>query len=250
MKFTTRRAQQSIESRRRFLVRALAMGWLAGGSGWNGAALAQAFGQMPRKLPEGKSIFELKGEVLVNGRPATTATVIGPSDTIRTGPGGRFIGVVGKDAVLLREKSELQLGRAAGTAVKQFFRVVTGAMLSVFGPRRGEDELEIRAPAATIGIRGTGVYTEVEPTRSYLCTCYGQTQIVAAADATATETIRATHHDAAKWILMQPEAGKLIVPAPFQNHDDLELMTLEALVGREVPFAIPGDQYERPRRDY
>jgi hypothetical protein len=40
------------------------------------------------------------------------------------------------------------------------------------------------------------------------------------------------------------------VPAPFLNHTDLELMTIEAIVGREVPFGLTGSEYEGPQRDY
>lgn len=235
-------------ARRKFLLRALALGWLAGGSGWSVPALAQAFGQRPKKLPEGKSIFELRGEVLVNGQRATLATILKPTDSVRTGPAARLIGVIGQDVVMLRENSELRMGRDAGQAARSFFRLVTGAMLSVFGTRN--ERFEIRTPTATIGIRGTGVYTEADTEKSYVCTCYGLTELSANADPGATEQIKATHHDAARYILATPDQGRRIVPAPFINHDDLELMTLEALVGREVPFAIPSDQYERPRREY
>jgi hypothetical protein len=141
-------------------------------------------------------------------------------------------------------------GRGAAAGAKRVFRLVTGAMLAVFGPRGGSDRFEIRTPTATIGIRGTGVYTEADPEKSYICTCYGLTQLSANADPGATEQIKATHHDAARYVLAKPDQGRRIVPAPFINHDDLELMTLEALVGREVPFAISDDTYERPRREY
>ena len=226
------------------------MGWLAGGSGWNTAVLAQVFGRIPKKLPEGKSVFELKGEVLVNGVPATYETVVGPADTVRTGPGGSFVGVVGQDALLLRENSELQMSGVAGTAAKRLFRLVTGAVLAVFGRRHDNEELEVASPTAIVGLRGTGVYAEARPDRTYFCTCYGTSRIVSAADPKITEMVSSIHHDAPKWILAQPERGKLIVPAPFQNHTDLELMTLEALVGREVPFVIPDSQYGQQRREY
>jgi hypothetical protein len=233
--------------RRNFLMQALAAGWLAGGSGWNRDALAQVLGRRPQKLPEGKSIFELKGDVQVNGKPATLDTILKPTDTIRTGAGALLIGAVGQDALLLRQNSEVRLNNVAAAGAKKFFRLVTGAMLAVFGPR---DRFELQTPTATIGIRGTGVYTEADPEKSYICTCYGLTQISAADDAKATEQIKATHHDNARYVLAKADKGRRIVPAPFINHDDVELMTLEALVGREVPFGIPDSQYERPRREY
>jgi hypothetical protein len=48
-------------------------------------------------------------------------------------------------------------------------------MLSVFGP----EKLTIDTPLATNGIRGTGVYVEITPYRSYVCLCYGQADLQA-----------------------------------------------------------------------
>ncbi len=238
--------EQHDDARRAFLVRALSLGLLAGGSGWQLEALAGIFGDLPGRLPEGRSIFSLKGEVLVNGQPATRETLIGPQDRLRTGPGASLVAVVGQDALILRERSELQLD--AGRAVRQFFRLVSGAMLTVFGQR--DRELAVQTPTATIGIRGTGVYFEVDPEKTYVCTCYGRVRIAAAGDPQQREEIVARHHDAPRYVLAKPQDGRLIVPAGFQDHTDLELMTLEALVGRTVPFTLEQQQYQAPRREY
>lgn len=109
---------------------------------------------------------------------------------------------------------------------------------------------DLNAPTVTVGIRGTGVYAAADPDKTYLCTCYGRVDLTATADPNATETIQSRHHDAARYIYAQPVNGKLIAPAPFIDHTDLELMTLEALVGREVPFALGDKDYQAPRRDY
>jgi hypothetical protein len=232
-------------SRRRLLVRALSLGLLTGGAGWNLPALAALFGKLPGRLPEGRSIFEIRGEVQVNGQPATPGTVIRPTDQVRTGSGSYAIYAVGSNAFLLRENSGVEMALASGA--KQVLRLVTGKLLSVFG--RSKQPLELHTPIATIGIRGTGVYAEADPDRTYLCTCYGTTQLASLADPGATEQVQATHHSS-RYILKDPEKGKRIVSAPFINHTDLELMTLEALVGRKVPFALPDSEYQAPRRDY
>lgn len=234
------------DPRRQFLVRALGAGLLAGGAGWRLDALAGVLGTRPGRLPPGQSVFELAGEVTINGTAATRASIIRPGDRIRTGPGGLLIGVVGQEALLLREKTELEIG-AAGAA-RGFFRLVSGALLSVFGKRR--DSFDLRTPTATVGIRGTGVYLEVDPEKTYVCTCYGETAIAAADDPAASETIRARHHDAPRYVLARPQGGRRIVPAAFAYHTDLELMTLEALVGREVPFTVADGEYLGPRREY
>lgn len=234
------------DPRRAFLVRALSLGWLVGGAGWQANALAGIFGELPAKLPEGRSVFSIDGEVWVNGKRATRDTLIGADDHIRTGDKASIVAVVGQDALILRGNSELQLG--AGRTAKRFFRLVTGAMLTVFGRR--EDELDIEAPTVTIGIRGTGVYTEADAEKTYVCTCYGRTTLTATEDPAARETIESRHHDAPRWVLAKPENGRRIVPAAFQWHTDLELMTLEALVGRTVPFQLEEMNYRGPRREY
>jgi hypothetical protein len=242
------KTERSIASRRQFLIRALSAGWLAGGAGWSLPALAGWFGKLPGKLPEGRSIFELKGDVQVNGKPATEKTLITPSDKITTGPNSYVIAAVGANSFILRDRSTLDLG--GGNPAKQVMRLITGKLLGVFGKLGGNQSLSLRTPVATIGIRGTGVYAESDADKTYLCTCYGTTELASIADPNATAQVTAQHHDAPKYILAQPDHGQRITPAPFINHTDLELMTLEAIVGRKVPFGLPAEQYEAPRREY
>ena len=236
------------DPRRRFLVRALSAGWLAGGVGWQAPARAALFGKLPGRLPEGRSVFEVRGEVLVNGKQADNKTVIGPADKITTGSNSYLVAAVGANAFLLRDRSVLELGGA--NPLKQAMRLVTGKFLGVFGKLTDRQSLSLSTPVATIGVRGTGLYAESDPDKTYLCTCYGTTDLASAQDPKAKATVTATHHDAPKYILASPEKGQRITAAPFINHTDLELMTLEALVGREVPFGLPADQYEAPRREY
>lgn len=259
------RTDLRFDARRRLLVRALSLGWLAGGAGWSPAALAALFGKLPGKLPAGRSIFEMKGEVLVNGKPATEKTLITPADKVTTGANSYVIAAVGANSFILRDRSTLDLG--GSNPLKQVMRLVSGKFLGVFGRLSGKQSLSLNTPIATIGIRGTGLYAESDPDKTYLCTCYGTTDLAAQAeydfegldakgkkrkeaDPVELAQVTAQHHDAPKYILAQPEQGKRITPAPFINHTDLELMTLEALVGRKVPFGLPATEYEAPRREY
>jgi hypothetical protein len=233
------------DARRRFLERALQSGWLIGGLGWMTAGQTAPFGEVPTPLPAGRSVFRVRGDVRVNGLPATLETLIGPDDRIETGDDGELVAAVGSDAFLIRRRSSVNLGLSAA---KQAFRLVTGAMLTVFGQR--QKPIRIHTPTATIGIRGTGVYAAADGDRTYLCTCYGSTELQATLATDVREQITARHHDAPRYILGAPEAGSWIIPAPFIDHEDVELRMLEALVGREVPFAITDDAYLRPRREY
>jgi len=265
--FIRKSEQKLIESRREFLVQALSAGWLAGGLGWNSPALAALFGKLPGKLPQGKSVFEVKGDVTIDGQPVTEKTVIKPTDKITTGSNSYLIAAVGANSFILRDRSVLDLG--GSNPLKQVMRLVSGKFLGVFGKLAGNRQLSLNTPVATIGIRGTGVYAESDPDKTYLCTCYGTTALAAAADyewdtgapdakgrkrkdapAVETDQVTAQHHDAPKYILAQADNGKRITPAPFINHTDLELMTLEALVGRKTPFGLPASEYEAPRREY
>jgi hypothetical protein len=155
--------------------------------------------------------------------------------------------VIGADALIVRAQSRLEIGGAAGAA-RSFFRLVNGAMLSVFGKR--DDVYEIRTPAATIGIRGTGVYTEADADKSYVCLCYGTAELTPATRPEERQQLTTTHHDQPMFLYREAVDARCMAPAPFFNHTDLELMTLEALVGRTVPFNVPDDPYATPRRDY
>jgi len=181
----------------------------------------------------------IKGEVLVNGSAAKTGTLVTPGDSVVTAAGGLAVFVVGKDAFLLRQGSEL---RTAGDGMLiASLRLVTGKLLSVFG--RGQRR--IATPTATIGIRGTGIYLEVEAERSYVCTCYGVADLQASSMPAARETVSTTHHDAPRYVYAHGEMPiKMIEVAPVVNHSDAELIMLEALVGREPPFLGSGRQYQ------
>ena len=232
------------DPRRRLLLRALAAGALVGGSGW---AQADTFGAVPHRLPAGKSIFEIDGRVRVNGQRANRDTLIKPGDVIETDSDGKLVGVIGADALIIRPNSRVEIGGAAGVA-RSFFRLVSGAMLSVFGKR--DDVYEIHMPVATIGIRGTGVYTEADADKSYVCLCYGTAALTPLSRPEQQKLLTTRHHDAPMFLYKDAVEGSCMQPAPFYNHTDLELMALEALVGRKVPFAVAEDPYASPRREY
>ena len=125
-------------------------------------------------------------------------------------------------------------------------RIVSGALLSVFGKR--EQPRRILTPTATIGIRGTGIYVESDPEKSYVCTCYGHTRIDANADPDVSKDIVSKHHDEPVYVLPAGAGNQLIVPAPFINHSDAELALIEELVGRTTPFNYSGSAYDSSRK--
>ncbi len=177
-------------------------------------------------------VSRVRGDVRINGKPAKQGMQAKPGDVITTGRDAELVVVVGRDAFLVRAETRVELAGDATRLVVSALRVVTGALLSVFAP--GERK-RIRTPTATIGIRGTGIYIAVEAARSYICTCYGEAELVPADDPQQAETVRTTHHDQPRYVYRKG-MPHMIERAPVINHTDAELVLLESLVGRKVPF--------------
>lgn len=239
------RFNDSNDPRREFLLTLLAAGFLSA-TGPGRALAASLFGKRPDKLPTGRSIYDLDGDVRVNGKPATLDTVIGANDIVETGKGSRAIFVVGQDAMLLREDSKLTLAGTRDSGIVQRLSLLAGRLLSVFG----KTEHQVSTVTAVVGIRGTGVYVEADPEKTYFCTCYGTVEMSAVSDPGSHEKIVSEHHDNPRYILAKAAAGQALRPAPFINHTDQELALIEALVGRTVPFVFSDKDYVAPRRDY
>lgn len=241
-------SDKNFERRRDFLVKALTMGAFAASGPAGLLQPVHAMGKIPKVLPPGKSVFEIKGDVTVNGIGATQDTQIGANDTVKTGDNSLLVFAVGKDAFILRENSEVKV---SGTGVLvRGLRVLTGKLLGVFGKRDGTQQLRAVTTTATIGIRGTGVYFESAEDKSYVCTCYGSTQIASRNDPGTYENVVTTHHDSPRYIYADAQNGQGLEPAPVINHTDLELMLIEELVGRVPPFGAEAADYSGPRRSY
>jgi hypothetical protein len=171
---------------------------------------------------------KLEGAVFLNDKPAQLGMLIMPGDKISTGENSLVVFVVEHDAYLLRSNSQLEISMPNAGITS--LRLLAGKMLSVFA--KGSKKIVL--PTASIGIRGTGVYVEADPVRSYLCTCYGTVEIQANSNPKVQETVVTKRHDAPRYIYASGE--QLIVKAPVINHTNDELFMLEALVGRMPAF--------------
>lgn len=200
-----------------------------------GAALALGMGQLRQALAANaveKGIARVRGDVRINGKPAERGMEVGPGDAVTTGRGAELVVVVGRDAFLARADSRIELSGDAKRRLLSGLRVVSGALLSVFEPGK---EKQIRTATAAIGIRGTGIYVELEGSRTYVCTCYGEAKLVPVDAPKEAETVRTLHHDQPRYIYPKG-MPRMIEKAPVINHTDAELILLESLVGRKVPF--------------
>ena len=236
------------DPRRRILIQMLAAGFFGTGSAASNLALAQILGSPPTKLPPGKSIYRISGDVTVNGQKANLDTRIAGGSTIQTSANSEVVYAVGESAYIARPNTQIVVETSTTeSAVVTGLRLLTGKLLSVFPSRR---PVQLQTKVASIGIRGTGVYLESDPEQTYFCTCYGVADVQALDDPSSKETVAASHHDKPLYIVANEPLGKKIRNAPFVNHTDQELMLIETLVGRQPPFVFPKADYSGPRRSY
>ena len=218
-----RQEHEVLWTRRRSFLQAAAAWTAAGG-------LAAAHAQ------QRSNIVELRGDALLNGRPLSAQQTIQTGDQLQTGPGSALTFVLGGSAYHLRQNSHIALERGDTLNAVSILRMLTGAVISVWG--RGSHR-QIVTPTLTAGIRGTGVYTEVRPQedfRSYFCNCYGTVALSAGADSTDS---RASYHQSF-WGEAHPVNGRRLAPAPAINHTDEELVYLAGLVGQRPAWQVMG----------
>lgn len=213
--------------RRGFLQAAAA--WTAAGS--LGAAHAQARG----------NVVELMGDVTVNGQRLMPQQSVVTGDEIVTGPGSTLIFVVGNSAFHMRQNTSMQVERGPSINAVSLLRLLTGAVVSVWG--KGSSR-RIVTPTLTAGIRGTGVYTEVfsnQGGRSYFCNCYGVVDLAAGNDRELSES---SYHQAV-WAEPVLDGRSALTPARAINHTDEELEYLARLVGQRTAWQISGKKGDK-----
>lgn len=178
------------------------------------------------------NVVEFVGDVLLNGQRMLAQQAVQTGDDIQTGPNSRLVFVIGNAAFHVRQNSRLQVGRGATLNTVSLLRLLSGAVVGVFG--RGSART-IATPTLTAGIRGTGVYTEVMPDQnSYFCNCYGAVDLTA-----GSQRVRSlSQYHQSFWSASQPTAGRFITPAPALNHTDEELEFLAGLIDQRTAWQI------------
>lgn len=218
--------------RRGFLQAAAA--WTAMGGAW--AAHAQSR----------SNIVELQGDATLNGERLTPEHTIQTGDSIATAPGSTLTFTLGTSAFHVRQNSVLTLDRGASLWAVSTLRMLTGAVISVWG--KGNRRL-IVTPTITAGIRGTGVYTEIfanQDGRSYLCNCYGEVELSAGADRLVSQS----EYHQAYWGEVAAKDGRMLTPAKAINHTDEELEYLARLAGQQTAWQISGKKGTKDRYSY
>lgn len=193
--------------------------------------------QAMSRMPAGRAIYRLQGQVRINGQAADDQSRIGVGDVIETGHDGLVVFVVGSDVFMVKANSYFEVSGTNGLV--QLCRLVSGAVLQVFGS--GAKKLE--TGEATIGIRGTAVYMETRTGESYICTCYGTAEMVSRLDPTLREVVKTVHHESPRYFRRTADGRPVIERAPVKNHSDDELILLESLVNRSPPFVLLDNGY-------
>lgn len=201
------------------------------------AAAWTAVGSLSMAHAQSRSnVVELNGDATVNGQPLLPNQSVQTGDEIITGPRSTLIFVVGNSAFHVRQNSVLTVERGPNLNAVSLLRLLTGAVVSVWG--KGSSR-QIVTPTLTAGIRGTGVYTEVFPQRggrSYFCNCYGVVDLASGNDHELSES---SYHQA-MWAEPLLDGRAALTPARAINHTDEELEYLARLIGERTSWQISG----------
>lgn len=185
------------------------------------------------------NVVQLTGDALVNGARLNAQQTIITGDHVQTGPGSNLMFVIGDAAFQVRQNSMLTVERGNTINVVSLLRLISGAVVSVWG--KGNNRV-IVMPTLTAGIRGTGVYSEIfadQGGRNYFCNCYGTVDLISAANngsALAKTTSQADYHQS---FWSEPQGGTL-TPAKAINHSDEELEFLANLIEQRTTWQKMG----------
>ena len=177
-----------------------------------------------------RKIHVIEGDVFINQAKINTSSAIKNGDEIVVSQQGKLIFSMGEDAFLLRGGTTLQVYSEDNSALVSALRLVTGAVLGVFGKRK--ITTRIYTNTATIGVRGTAVYAAVTKNKLYTCTCYGHTDLIVGLE---REDIISKHHNA-HVVTTDGKNNAQMKAFEVIDHTDDELRMLEALVGRKPSF--------------
>ena len=206
----------STKSRRRFLI---------------AAALLPVAAIIPIKaFAATRKIHEIEGDVFINQAKINSESLIKNGDEIVVSKDGKLVFSLGEDAFLVRGGTTLQVYSDHDSLLVTALRLVTGAMLGVFGKRK--TTTHIYTATATIGVRGTAVYAAVTKDKLYTCTCYGHTDLIVGLE---REDVISKHHNA-HVVTINVSGNTQMKAFEVIDHNDDELRMLEALVGKKPSF--------------
>jgi hypothetical protein len=204
-------------------------------------------GGLPAALAQQRSnVVEFVGDVMLNGQRMVPQQIVQTGDDILTGPASRLVFLIGNAAFHVRQNSRLRVERGSTLNTASLLRLLSGAVVSAFGPGSNRS---IVTPTLTAGIRGTGVYTEImadQGGRTYFCNCYGTVDM----ESNGNKAVSVSSYHQSFWGEVQPRGGRFLTPAPALNHTDEELEFLARLIGQRTAWQIVGQTGVKDGRGY
>lgn len=202
------------------------------------AAAWMVTGGFPAAVAQQRSnVVQLTGDALLNGRRLVPDQTIQTGDQLQTGPGSNLVFVMGNSSFLVRQNSLITVERGTTLNTVSLLRIATGAVASVWS--KGSSK-SIVTPTMTVGIRGTGLYTEVMPSsdkRTYFCNCYGTVELNAGGSQKLSE---AKYHQSF-WAEKELTPNKTrLIPTGLLNHTDEEMEFLARLINQRTYWQIAG----------
>ena len=202
------------------------------------AAAWMVTGGFPAAIAQQRSnVVQLTGDALLNGKRLVPDQTIQTGDQLQTGPGSNLVFVMGNSSFLVRQNSLITVERGTTLNTVSLLRIATGAVASVWS--KGSSK-SIVTPTLTVGIRGTGLYTEVMPSsdnRTYFCNCYGIVELNAGGSQKLSE---AKYHQSF-WAEKELTPNKTrLIPTGLLNHTDEEMEFLARLINQRTYWQIAG----------
>ena len=199
-------------------------------------------GGLPAAIAQQRSnVVQLTGDTLLNGKRLVPNQTIQTGDQLQTGPGANLVFVMGNSSFLVRQNSLMTVERGATLNTVSLLRIATGAVASVWSKDNSKGSSKsIVTPTLTVGIRGTGLYTEVMPNfdnRTYFCNCYGTLELNAGGSQKLSE---AKYHQS---FFAEKELGQnnfRLRPTGLLNHTDEEMEFLARLINQRTYWQIAG----------
>ena len=202
------------------------------------AAAWLVMGGLPAAIAQQRSnVVQLTGDALLNGKRLVPNQTIQTGDQVQTGPGSNLVFVMGNSSFLLRQNSLVTVERGTTLNTVSLLRIATGGVASVWG--KGSSK-SIVTPTLTVGIRGTGLYTEVMPTlddRTYFCNCYGTVDLDASGSQKLSE---ARYHQSFFAEKALTQNNSRLRPTGLYNHTDEEMEFLASLINQRTFWQIAG----------
>ena len=161
--------------------------------------------------------------------------IIRPGDKVVAGAGGAVLRSR-EQLFYLDEGTDAAFDTDANGRITTI-SVVKGGILSLFGPKSGKGT-KILSANASASIRGTTTYFawQEDQQRTYVCCCYGTVDLENGDGGGIL--LDTTYHNA---VILPPGGGAQPAPydAPLDHYDD-DIAALEARVGREPRWVLPG----------